>query len=203
MRFIFFLLTSLIFTSQVLWAQKIIFTKRPASKTRPQRSQINKEQLYHEFLQAKDPQQWQSFKKKVYQKGKYAVPTLVKVIKEESAPIQGRWVATFLLGKIMGKAAIPFLQKLLQHPHWAMRLAGLKTLFKVNEQNPIKILKIALEDPSMLVKYEALGLIKDFRIHEMITDVRGMLLEEETKEKGNPQLIRTAYQVISSFQKKL
>ncbi|MGB0454882.1 MAG: HEAT repeat domain-containing protein, partial [Bacteriovoracaceae bacterium] len=73
-----------------------------------------------------------------------AVPALVQVMKESRFPEKNRWIATFLLGKIVGVKSAPFIAKFSNHPNWVMRLASLKTLLALRQTQYTSIYQKAL-----------------------------------------------------------
>ena len=60
--------------------------------------------------------------------GKSVSAALIEVMKNGKYPDKNRWVATFLLGQIMGEKSAPFIAKFFKHPSWVMRMASLKTM---------------------------------------------------------------------------
>lgn len=88
--------------------------------------------------------------------GGRAVPVLVEVMKGGEYPDQGRWAAVFLLGRVMGRRASPFISRFLSHPKWVLRMASLKTLLALGEARYAKGYARALRDPSLLVRGQAL-----------------------------------------------
>src|SRR5690606_4700649 len=62
-----------------------------------------------------------------------AVPVLTQVMKDASFPEKNRWIATFLLGRIMGKKSANYISKFSRHPNWMMRLASLKALLSLKQ----------------------------------------------------------------------
>lgn len=124
------------------------------------------------------------FQKRVIDlKGK-AIPTLVEVVKSDQFSDQNRWLAIFLIGRIMGKKASPFLAKFLYHPSWVLRTAGLKTLLALKDDRYQKDFAILLKDSSLIVRTQALENIKHLNLKD-----QGPLVWEMMYRKHNYQII--------------
>lgn len=121
-----------------------------------------------------------------------AVPVLIEVMKNAKYPDKNRWLATFLLGRIMGKKSSPFVSRFLHHPSWVLRMASLKTLLALNETRYKDEYAMALKDKSYLVRVQALQNIKNLKLKEVGSYVWQMLYDknnyyspsEKGKEKG-------------------
>lgn len=124
-------------------------------------------------------------------KGGEAVSTLIEVMKTSSYPDDNRWMATFLLGQIMGKDAAPFIAKFIKHPKWFMRLASLKSLLVLKESNYKALYATALKDPSMIVRAQALDNITELGLSEMAPSVWSMLYDESNYAGSKKALVRT------------
>lgn len=109
-----------------------------------------------------------------------AVPSLITVMKSADYPDKNRWVATFLLGQIMGEKASPFLKKFLDHPSWVMRMASLKTLLAIKEKDYAREYSALLKDQSLLVRTQALENIRRLGLADYAPSVWAMLYD-----KGN------------------
>lgn len=96
-------------------------------------------------------------------KGK-AVPALVEVMKSGAYPEKNKWVATFMLGQVMGKKSAPFVSKFLKHPSWVMRMASLKTLLALKRVEYKKSYSDALKDKSFIVRSQALDNISKLNL---------------------------------------
>lgn len=107
-----------------------------------------------------------------------AVPVLTKVMKDSSFPDKNRWIATSLLGRIMGKKSADYISKFSEHPSWMMRLASLKTLLSLNQTQYKGIYAKALKDPSLIVRYQALENIALMKIDDLAPHVWGMLYDK-------------------------
>jgi hypothetical protein len=135
--------------------------------------------LLKDFKLAKlSPKKVKALKAKVIAKGPKAVPTLIKVMKTDSYPDRNRWIATFLLGRVMGKKASPFIAKFSTHPNWMLRLASLKSLLALGEAQYKGIYARALKDKAMIVRYQALENIKKLKIKSLAPYVWAMLYDK-------------------------
>jgi len=110
-------------------------------------------------------------------KGK-AVPALIEVMKNSKFSDKNRWIATFLLGRIMGVKASTFIAKFAEHPNWVLRLASLKVLLALRQKNYANIYNRALKDESLIVRSQALANIRHFEIKEMAPQVWSMLYDK-------------------------
>ncbi len=113
-----------------------------------------------------------------------AVPVLIKVMKSDKFPGKNRWVATFMLGKIMGKKSGPFIAKFLEHPNWVMRMASLKTLLALSQKNYGKQYANLLNDNSMIVRSQALDNISRLNLKEFAPNVWAMLYDKKNYHTG-------------------
>ena len=100
-------------------------------------------------------------KARTFALGAKSVPVLIDVMKKSTYPDKNRWVATFMLGRIMGKKASPFVSKFMRHPNWVMRLAAMKTLLALGETK--YSYSGLLKDKSLLVRSQALQNIKKLK----------------------------------------
>ena len=76
-------------------------------------------------------------------------------MKSDKYPEKNRWVATFLLGRIMGKKSSSFVSRFVEHPNWVLRMASLKTLLALKEERYQKKYIKALKDNSFIVRTQA------------------------------------------------
>lgn len=106
-----------------------------------------------------------------------AVPLLIKVMKESKFPEQNRWHATMLLGQIMGKQSAPFIAKFADHPHWMMRVASLKALLALKQDSYHNVYRKSLQDPSLIVRVQALDNISQMNIKPLAPAVWGMMYD--------------------------
>ena len=116
--------------------------------------------------------------------GGKSVEALVEVMKNGQYPELNRWIATFMLGRIMGKKASPFLVKFLKHPHWPMRVAALKTLLALREKRFASAYAHALSDKSMLVRKQALENVKKLSLKQTAPMVWAMLYDKKNYHFG-------------------
>lgn len=108
-----------------------------------------------------------------------AVPALVEVMKNKKYPDRNRWMATFLLGQVMGAKSAPYIAKYSQHPDWVMRMASLKTLLALKQEKYGKVYVGALKDSSYIVRVQALENIKAFNLKEYAPHVWAMLYDKQ------------------------
>ncbi len=120
-----------------------------------------------------------------------AVPVLIEVMKDKRFPEKNRWLATFLVGKIMGKKSSAFIAKFVSHPDWIMRLASLKTLLALNQNQYLGVYGKALQDPSLIVRHQALENIRQMKITKLAPHVWGMLYNKRNYSGKDSQLKRT------------
>lgn len=107
-----------------------------------------------------------------------SVPVLIKVMKESKYPDQNRWQATMLLGQIMGKNSAPFIAKFADHPNWMMRVASLKALLGLKQDQYKAVYAKALKDPSLIVRVQALDNISQLKIKELGPNVWEMMYDQ-------------------------
>ncbi len=120
-----------------------------------------------------------SLQKDVLDKSGKSVGALIEVMKKDDYPDKNRWVATFLLGKVMGKQASPFLAKFLSHPQWFMRMASIKTLLALKEKKYYSQYASLLKDPTFIVRLQALDTIKQLNLKKLAPDVWQMLFDKK------------------------
>jgi len=104
-----------------------------------------------------------------------AVPVLIEVMKSAKFPEKNRWTATFMLGRIMGVKAAPFIAKFVSHPSWMLRLASLKTLAALNQNQFKGLYARAIKDKALIVRFQALENIRTMKIKDLAPHVWGML----------------------------
>lgn len=120
-----------------------------------------------------------------------AVPVLIKVMKENSFPENNRWLATFMLGRIMGKKSAIFISKFAKHPNWMLRLASLKVLMALNQKQFLGIYGHALKDKALIVRHQALENINKMKLNDLGPNVWGMLYDESNYSGAKGKLKRT------------
>ena len=116
--------------------------------------------------------------KNILKHGVKAVPALIEVMKQAKFPDRNRWLATFLLGKIMGEKSAPFLARFTEHPHWILRMASLKTLLALNQKSYGALYSKALSDDSLVVRSQALENIKQLGLSQYAPNVWAMLYDK-------------------------
>lgn len=113
-----------------------------------------------------------------------AVPALIEVMKSSEYPDKNRWVATFLLGQIMGKKSSPFVAKFLKHPSWVMRMAALKTLLALEERKYANLYSESLNDESLIIRAQALENIRELKLKSEAPYVWAMLYDKKNYYKA-------------------
>lgn len=137
--------------------------------------------------------------------GRKAVPVLTEVMKSGKYPDKNRWLATFTLGRIMGKKASPFISKFMNHPGWVMRMAALKTLLVLKEKRYADMFVEALKDDSLIVRTQALENIRILNLNDKAPYVWSMLYDKrnyyEIKKKGHKRtnLVKKIVRVIGDL----
>lgn len=121
--------------------------------------------------------------------GGNSVEALIEVMKNGKYPEKNRWVATFLLGQIMGEKSGPFIVKFTKHPNWIMRMASLKTLLALKQERFGSDYARLLNDESLIVRTQALENIRTLKLTKYSANVWSMLYDRknyyEPSEKGN------------------
>jgi hypothetical protein len=134
-----------------------------------------------------------------------AVPALITIMKDSKYPEKNRWIATFLLGKVMGKKAAPFIAKFLRHPSWVMRMASLKTLLALKQKDYGQYYARALKDNSFIVRTQALENIRKLNLKEYAPNVWAMLYDKKNyyspkkKAKKRTNLIKRAIKTVGEL----
>ena len=142
----------------------------PAIKNHPLYS------LYKKEYKAKDA--IENLKKKTLDQKTEAVPLLTYVMKTDDFPDNNRWVATFMLGRLMGKKSANFISKFSFHPNWMLRLASLKTLLALGQDQFKGIYSRLLKDKAMIVRVQALENIRLLKLKELAPYVWAMLYDK-------------------------
>lgn len=145
--------------------------------------------------------QLEALKKQTLTYGPAAVPALIEVMKGAKYPDKNKWVATFLLGKIVGKKSAPFISRFIQHPNWIMRMASLKTLNALKATSYDGLYAFALKDQSMIVRGQALENIRSMSLNNMAPAVWAMLYDKQNyhvpkKKKGKVKRTNLIKKVI-------
>jgi hypothetical protein len=138
------------------------------------------------MMNARTPGLQAMLKRNAFRHKNKAVPTLIKVMKENKYPVQNRWHATMLLAQIMGSKSGPFIAKFNDHPHWMMRLASLKALLGLKQNEYTGIYSKALRDDSLIVRVQALDNISKMNITKLGPEVWNMMYDQSnyTGDKG-------------------
>lgn len=126
-----------------------------------------------------DKNQIASLKNETLKHGGQSVEALIEVMKNGKYPDKNRWVATFLLGQIMGDKSAPFLAKFLKHPNWVMRMASLKTMLALKQNEYGSHYAQLLSDDSFIVRSQALDNIRSMKIAHSAPQVWAMLYDKK------------------------
>jgi HEAT repeat protein len=140
-------------------------------------------------------------KSKVIDMNKEAVPVLVEVMKNDKYPEKNRWIATMLLGRVMGAKAAPFISKFSKHPSWVLRMASLKALLALSQKKYAPIYAKLLSDKSLIVRTQALENIKKLNLSDYAPYVWKMLYDKNNytqNEKGFNKRTHIIKRVIST-----
>lgn len=161
-------------------SDEIRLLKNPAARNHG----VQKEDLYSlDKLQkmfaadASSPEFVSLLKRHTLRHRQKAVPLLITVMKSSKYPDQNRWQATMLLGRIMGKKSAPFIAKFSDHPNWMMRVASLKALLALKQDTYVKVYSKALQDPSLIVRVQALDNISQMKIKSLAPYVWQMMYD--------------------------
>jgi hypothetical protein len=143
-------------------------------------------------MDARTPGLQAMLKRNAFKHKHKAVPVLIRVMKESKYPEQNRWHATMLLAQIMGKKSAPFIAKFADHPHWMMRVASLKALLGLKQNDYHAVYSKALQDPSLIVRVQALDNISQMKIKKLAPDVWNMMYDESNYSGEKGSLKRTS-----------
>jgi hypothetical protein len=139
----------------------------------------------------KDKNHMEELKQLCFKQANLAVPSLIQVMKSDDYPDHKRWLATFLLGQIMGEKSTAFIAKFSQHPNWMMRLAALKTLLALKQDQLLGLYAKALADPALIVREQALENIRQLKIIKVAPSVWNMLYDKTNYAGKEGKLQRT------------
>lgn len=133
-----------------------------------------------------------------------AVPTLLKVMRSKKYPSENRWVATYMLGRIMGVKSAPLISKYAAHPNWMLRLASLKVLLHLDQKQYKGIYARLLEDKSLIVRHQALQNIKKMKLTDLAPYVWKMLYNKKNYvglkgERKRSHIIKDAIKVVGDL----
>jgi len=118
-------------------------------------------------------------KKKVISNGGKSVPALVEVMKKDIYPDNSRWLATLLLGRVMGKRGAAYIARFMEHPSWVLRMASLKTLLALSAKEYGGYFAKLLKDKSFIVRTQALENIKLLGLNKYAPHVWSMLYDKK------------------------
>ena len=139
-----------------------------------------KQVLLQKYLvEYSDKNQMAALKAETLKHGGQSVEALIEVMKNGQSPDKNRWVATFLLGQIMGDKSAPFLAKFLRHPNWVMRMASLKTLLALKQEEYGSHYAMLLTDDSFIVRSQALENIRALKLKKSAPQVWAMLYDKK------------------------
>ena len=148
--------------------------------------------LVSEFrVENKSKEELKKLKEKVLKRGTEAVKTLVTVMKDEQFPIKNRWLATFMLARVMGRKSSPFISKFAEHPHWMLRMASLKSLMGLGEAKYEDIYASSLNDDSLVVRSQGLEIIRHFKLRSLAPSVWNMMYHRHNYTGGDGKKKRT------------
>lgn len=142
-------------------------------------SEVKEVLLQKYAIEYSDKNQMAALKAETLKHGGHSVEALIEVMKNGKYPDKNRWVATFLLGQIMGEKSAPFLAKFLRHPHWVMRMASLKTLLALKKEEYGPQYAMLLNDDSFIVRSQALENIRALKLKKTAPQVWGMLYDKK------------------------
>lgn len=156
------------------------------------------ESLLKKFSKKSTKKDLVALKKEIISHSGKSVPALIQVMKNGKYPEKNRWVATFMLGKVMGKKSAPFISKFLKHPSWVMRMASLKTLLALKGKEYKRSFSNALKDKSFIVRSQALDNISKLNLKseapfvwQMLYDKRNYYAPKKGKSVKTANLKRT------------
>lgn len=145
---------------------------------------INKDAIKDELLVKylttySDQKQFAKLKEETLKHGGQSVSALIEVMKNGKYPDKNRWMATFLLGQIMGDKSAPFISKFFRHPSWVMRMASLKTMLALKQKKYGPQYALLLNDDSLIVRTQALENIRQLKIANAGPQVWTMLYDKK------------------------
>lgn len=133
----------------------------------------------------------EALNKQIQGMGGKSVPALIEVMKNGNYPDKSRWVATFMLGRVMGKRSAPFISKFMRHPSWVMRLASLKVLLALKQHDFADLYVQGLKDGSFIVRHQALNNIRDLKLYHTAPHVWAMLYDKRNYYESKKATKRT------------
>jgi HEAT repeat protein len=142
-------------------------------------SEVKNVLLQKYMMNYSDKNQIAALKSETLKHAGESVEALIEVMKNGKYPDKNRWVATFLLGQIMGDKSAPFLVKFLKHPNWVLRMASLKTLLALKQSNYGHEYATLLTDNSFIVRTQALDNIRTLHATNYAPQVWAMLYDKK------------------------
>ena len=134
-----------------------------------------------------------------------AMPLLTYVMKSSEFPDKNRWLATFMVGRIMGKKSANFLSKFAYHPNWMLRLASLKALLALKQVQFKGIYTRLLKDEAMIVRLQALENIRVLDLKGLAPYVWSMLYDKKnysgdkgTRRRG--EIVKTIIKTMGDLE---
>lgn len=161
-------------------------------------SQVTKSLLSDYMKNYPSKKELANLKKKTLDKSGKSVPALIQVMKSSAYPEKNRWIATFLLGQIMGDKSAPFISKFIKHPNWVMRMASLKTLMALKQKDYKSLYKNALKDKSLIVRTQALELVNKLHIDDLAPNVWAMLYDKKNYYQSKNSKSKKRIPIIKS-----
>ncbi len=158
-------------------ATTLLFSVNATSAINP--AAIKNELLTKYSLTYADSKSLAALKSLTLNYGGNSVEALIEVMKNGKYPEKNRWVATFLLGQIMGEKSGPFIVKFTKHPNWIMRMASLKTLLALKQERFGGEYARLLNDESLIVRTQALENIKSLKLKNYSANVWSMLYDRK------------------------
>ncbi|MCK6593969.1 MAG: HEAT repeat domain-containing protein [Bacteriovoracaceae bacterium] len=161
--------------AKILLSSTLLFSLQSFGAINP--NAIKNELLKKYALNYSDTRQMAELKAETLNYGGQSVEALIEVMKNGKYPEKNRWVATFLLGQIMGDKSAPFIAKFTKHPNWIMRMASLKTLLALKQDKFGGEYARLLTDESLIVRTQALENIKTLKLQKYSANVWSMLYD--------------------------
>ncbi|MCC7441725.1 MAG: HEAT repeat domain-containing protein [Bdellovibrionales bacterium] len=87
--------------------------------------------------------------------GTAAVPHLLKIARDRTAPDPDRYISTLAVARLGGGATAEWLAPLLKDGSWMVRMAALRALTVLREQRTAPLVLALLRDPALVVRREA------------------------------------------------
>jgi hypothetical protein len=139
-----------------------------------------------------------NLKKKVISAGGKAVPALVEVMKKDIYPDNARWLATLMLGRVMGKKSAAYIARFMEHPSWVLRMASLKTLLALNARDYGGYFAKLLKDQSFIVRHQALENIRLLGLTKYAPHVWSMLYDKKNYYQNKKSKVAKRTDIIKN-----